>query len=389
MSVASGPSVVSSGLVVDLDAANPRSYSTNVFTYPLDGFAWAGPGGGYQMTLSRDSSVTDSPVGGIPLKIVTSGSSAYTGTYNSPTWNLAPATSGQTWTFSFYVKGTTTHTASLMIFEANSAGNYTTLGQYFYNVTTSWTRVSGSYTMSQATTAYVQVRIDDYNTGVTIWVDGLQLELGSTATQFNSKTNLNFVNKWYDISGNTNNMTVAGYPAYATANGFTFPGSEITKYAILNPFNSMPTTTITMEQWVKTSAGGGIISYASTTSDNDFLMYDVTNIGLYIASTAVNSGVSIATNIWTQLVRTSNRTTGAENLYVNGVLQYSTTLSAGTLITNGGSLVLAQEQDSVGGSFDPAQALAGNIPIFRIYNKVLSADEVAQNFNAIRGRFGV
>ena len=111
MSIHSRPPIINSNLLACFDAANIKSYSANVFPQPTDAFAWASPGGGYQMTLTRDSSVTDSPAGGIPLKIVTSGSSAYTGTYNSSTWNLAPAASGQTWTFSFWVKGATAHTA--------------------------------------------------------------------------------------------------------------------------------------------------------------------------------------------------------------------------------------------------------------------------------------
>jgi hypothetical protein len=37
----------------------------------------------------------------------------------------------------------------------------------------------------------------------------------------------------------------------------------------------------------------------------------------------------------------------------------------------------------VGNVFD------GNIAITRIYEKALSQDEVSQNFNALRGRFGV
>ena len=32
---------------------------------------------------------------------------------------------------------------------------------------------------------------------------------------------------------------------------------------------------------------------------------------------------------------------------------------------------------------------AGEIPIVKIYNRVLTAAEVEQNFNALRGRFGI
>lgn len=194
---------------------------------------------------------------------------------------------------------------------------------------------------------------------------------------------------WTDLSGQNNNLTIAGAPAFNASTGFTFPGAEITKYVISNPFNNMPSTTLSYEIWLQTSGGGGIISYASTAADNDFLMYDTASVALYTAAGSVASGVNIATNTWKQVVRTSNRTSGQENLYVNGILQFNTTLTPGTLVTNGGSFVLAQEQDAVGGGFDPGQALVGNIIIVRLYNKVLSDAEVMTNFTAQRGRFGI
>ncbi|XP_069557560.1 uncharacterized protein ptx4 [Brachyistius frenatus] len=45
-------------------------------------------------------------------------------------------------------------------------------------------------------------------------------------------------------------------------------------------------------------------------------------------------------------------------------------------IPGGGSVVLGQEQDSVGGGFDPAQGFAGQIAGFRVWNRVLSPSEV-------------
>jgi hypothetical protein len=399
MSVASGPNVVSNGLALTLDAANPKSYSTNVFTYPLDGFAWAGPGGGHQMTLTRDSSVTDSPVGGIPLKIVTSGSSAYTGTYNAPMWNLAPAASGQTWTFSFYVKGTTAHTASLMIFEANSSGNYTTLGQYFYNVTTSWTRVSGSYTMSQATTAYVQVRIDDYNTGVTIWVDGLQLERTNAITTFNSKANLNGVN-WYDVSGTDNKGTLVSTPGYSTSNLGSFTFNNIaTQSTLIQDSATIKPTSVTISAWVYMSVynplGDFDGSYPTIVwKTNDGLSGSQASYGLTlvagqvprltIAPSVIISATVFPLNVWVNLVGTYTAGSGAMILYRNG--EVDTTGTGPAAISYSTELLSVGTRTLAGASQYPWN---GNISQVTLYNRVLSAAEVAQNFNALRGRYGV
>ena len=190
-----------------------------------------------------------------------------------------------------------------------------------------------------------------------------------------------------DVSGN-NNMTIAG-TTYSATQGWAFTNGSTANYMIRNPI-TMPTTLLTWEIWCKTTIGGtAVVSYASTAADNDFLIFDPSNLSLYTAAGAVSSGISITDGNWKQVVRTSNRTTGAEVLYINGVAQYSTTLTAGTLVTSGGSLVFAQEQDSVGGSFDPGQAFGGSISLFRMYNVILTADQVLQNFNAIRGRYGI
>jgi hypothetical protein len=195
---------------------------------------------------------------------------------------------------------------------------------------------------------------------------------------------------WRDLSGNNNDLTIAGSPTYSSTQGWTFTNGSTANYMIKNPI-TFPTTTISVEVWCKTSGPGStaIFSYASSAADNDFLIFDPSNIVLYVGITAISSGVSITDGNWKQVVRTSNRSTGAEVLYVNGVSQFTTTLSAGTLVTTGGSLVLAQEQDSIGGSFDPNQAFGGNITIVKVYNRILTTTEVLQNYNATKSRFGL
>jgi hypothetical protein len=193
----------------------------------------------------------------------------------------------------------------------------------------------------------------------------------------------------FDVSGTNNTLTIGGTPAFSATQGWTFTNGSTSNYMIRNPI-TMPTTNLTLEVWCKTTIGGtAIVSYASTAADNDWLLFDPSNLSLYVALTAVATGVSITDGNWKQVIRTSNRSTGEEILYINGSIVYSTTLAAGTLVTSGGSLVLAQEQDSIGGTFDPGQAFGGNIALVRLYNTVLTAAQVAQNFNATRGRFGV
>jgi hypothetical protein len=51
--------------------------------------------------------------------------------------------------------------------------------------------------------------------------------------------------------------------------------------------------------------------------------------------------------------------------------------------------VLDQEQDGVGTGFDPNQNTNANWHNLKLYGRVLTDNEISQNFNAIRGRFGI
>ncbi len=137
-------------------------------------------------TMSADPTVTDSPVGGVPLKMVPSAANdPYTQTYNGSEWNVAKTKQGETWTFSVYVKANTTTQSQIYLFEANSAGNYTQAPSFTANVDTNWQRLSITRTITDATTVAVQLRVDGHQTnasGTELWFDGFMLEKSSTAS---------------------------------------------------------------------------------------------------------------------------------------------------------------------------------------------------------------
>lgn len=85
-------------------------------------------------------------------------------------------------------------------------------------------------------------------------------------------------------------------------------------------------------------------------------------------------------NVWTNVAFTWN-TSGAFRLYTNGVVRTATTSRIGTAGTTANNLSVASDS---GIEFWP-----GNISDVMIYNATLTDDEIAQNFNALRGRYGV
>ena len=68
--------------------------------------------------------------------------------------------------------------------------------------------------------------------------------------------------------------------------------------------------------------------------------------------------------------------TGALEVYVDGVSAFSTTYATGADINPGGTFVLGQEQDVIGGGFNPAQTFSGEIYGVRLYDDVRTPAEV-------------
>ena len=391
--VNNGPQIVRSGLVLDLDASYMRSYSPNVFPNPIDPYAWAVNGGAYQMTLSRDATMTRQ-YGSIPLKIVTSGTSAYTITYNALAWNLAPAANGQTWTFSFWTKGNSNYVASALIFEANSSGTYLTYGNIYYNVTTSWTRVSGTYTFSNASAAYVQFRIDNYNNGVTQWVDGIQVERASAATTFNPYYFGNTV--WKDVSSNGNDSallntdsqnyfsTNAGYIAFDGTNDYV----SITQNSNTRLQNNYQTLSFFV---YITSVGPNAAAFLWNVGANPtgmFLYWATTDINIQIQTggTYISYPVTVtnALNTWMNITYIINNVGRTMTAYKNGALVG--TSSQWSIFTPPNSVVELGSNRATGNVGDYIKGRVANV---LVYNRALSAAEISQNYETDKTRFGL
>lgn len=76
------------------------------------------------------------------------------------------------------------------------------------------------------------------------------------------------------------------------------------------------------------------------------------------------------------------------NVYRNGVLSTSYTFTEGD-----GTRALGTNSNPVGINADIPRgtigAFNGRISMIHLYNRALTASEIQQNFNALRGRFGI
>ena len=395
--VNNGPQIVRSGLVLDLDASYMRSYSPNVMPNPTDVFAWAGQVGANAATLSRDTSMTRQ-YGSIPMKMAVTGTDPFTNTINygpsaSSTWNLAPAANGQTWTISVYVKASVATTGELFLMPADSNGVAITSASGTVTITTSWTRVSFTYTISSATCAFIQGRLDGTPTGgsgINIWWDGLQVERASSATQFNPYYFGNTV--WKDVSGNAVNFTTFNTPVFNNANygALTFNGSST--YATAPENSLFNTDTLTIECWARTSSinQNGFFFEKGTVNSQYAIFIEGTQIKIR-TSTAI-SGVAdlqftaasyIQANVW--FLVTASYNNGLKRFYINGVLLGTQTVTGGFTINASGMSIGAY------GGFSGAKAYyySGDIANVKFYNRVLTDAEVSQNYEATRKKFGL
>ncbi|MEQ8604225.1 MAG: LamG-like jellyroll fold domain-containing protein [Marivibrio sp.] len=85
---------------------------------------------------------------------------------------------------------------------------------------------------------------------------------------------------------------------------------------------------------------------------------------------------------WAHLAVTWDQATGATAFYVNGVKTAEGTYQTGEALGAGGTLVLGQDQDSVGGGFQPGEAYRGLMDEVRVWSAARSAEQIAASYDA-------
>ncbi|MFY0594649.1 Calx-beta domain-containing protein [Roseivirga sp.] len=195
---------------------------------------------------------------------------------------------------------------------------------------------------------------------------------------------------WPDFSGNGNDLEQADLsftPRYFTNILNNQPVARFQQSngrLVKTNFSQFPTdqiTTVIVNATNETS-DDGLLSYASSASDNDFLLFSTNNLRLFRANTNTSSGVAInggGFNISTATWQTS----GAVSVWKNGSEDYTTTgFQTGTAITNNGALAIGAEQDGVNSGYDAAQDHLGDFAEVAIYNLVLNEAQtiIVQNY---------
>ena len=224
--------------------------------------------------------------------------------------------------------------------------------------------------------------------GPTVVTDGLVLALDAADT--NSYSGIGTT--WYDLSGKGNTGTLTNGPTYSSDNGgaIVFDGSD-------DHVTLPSSSTLGKSIYYTTSAW---IRYEDTDYTGWMIVCDSVNYGtgggymMWISNHTPATGkllasydgawqygtIRIPPNTWTNVAISKNN--NQLSFYINGVFDVTRTYSFNSSTS---SAVV-----DIGGSpRNGTYRFNGNISQVSIYNKALSASEIQQNFNALRGRFGI
>lgn len=188
---------------------------------------------------------------------------------------------------------------------------------------------------------------------------------------------------WNDLSGNNRTGVLTNGPTFSSSKGgaIVFDGTNDCVVVDSNA-SILSTTAYTKTVWFYTTAyvNNNIISGGNSGQHAFWLAgSNKLNSGHNGNWSTIVSTTTISLNTWYYGAVTFNTTSGWV-LYVNGV-QEATNGSATTFNGNGEILI---------GAFSTGNfVFQGNIASVVVYNRVLSAAEIRQNFNATRGRFGI
>ena len=226
---------------------------------------------------------------------------------------------------------------------------------------------------------------------------GSQRATGGTVTSVGGytihtfTTSGTFTPTWGDMSTNRNTGTLVNGTGYSTSNGgaLSFDGVDD---GVNIPHNSnidiRNQITIECLFYLNSFTAGGPYTDRSTLITKAYSYYMTIGpsgkIDVYFYGTGgyFSSNSSVNLNQWTHVVVTFNGST--INWYINSIIDKSLSQSGTITPERNGDLGIGRELFENYG-----RGMNGRISNAKLYNRALSAAEVSQNFNALRGRFGI
>ena len=279
--------------------------------------------------------------------------------------------------------------------------NVTDLGvQGDWNPTfyTYWKRFRTTASVTSGTLHFFPLHSGSLTGGFTVYYTGFQLESGDRAKSFTpSSVTANTVASGgglLDISGNGYSCNLTSSAVLFDSGGYYFNADAVgplTTPVANSALGELSNNTHTYEIWVKLlgnppGASDGYL-FGRKGYHEGIMQYKVSSniinaITWYSDNT--NSGLSatLTLNTWLHIVYVANVETATRQLYVNGALIDSNTLTKQLKQYASGDAYYL-------GAADTSYSSNSIVSSAKAYNRALTAAEVLQNFNATRKTYGV
>lgn len=397
MATTYGPqSIVTNGLTMYVDAGTTRSYN------PVENL-WATSETVLPGIVNGSSALNAGagPFGGAAWTITVSDGSNHYLFDSGPSLSLNDVV-----THSVYVKSNTNTLRQIALRFWTGAGRAWTTDRFVYfnlatesvystsgtildsritNIGNDWYRLSVTAKVDQAGFAAMSVYGSGigYSVGNTYQVAGFQLERnwGPTAYTATAGTAVSKPTTWTDLSGNGNNITLVNSPAfYAVGNSGAMRFNGVSQSGNITTLN-YATGRHTIMVFSRYEGGVGATNGRILTGyNNNWLLggWGGTVANYYAEGWVTGVGNGGYNTNWQGLAGTGDSTADWWEFYRDGKLSVSN--NNGSAGPNGLQLGL---QNVYG---EPATCLIG---VILAYNRVLSADEIYRNHNALRGRYGI
>jgi hypothetical protein len=214
--------------------------------------------------------------------------------------------------------------------------------------------------------------------GLVLWLDaGKQESFGSDGTV------------WRDLSGQGSNGTLTNGVGFSVEQGGSLEFDGVNDYVDLTSSSAsfdFGTENFSLSCFIKGTGVSGYRCIFWHHYNPGFTL--ITNITtgvarFWLGGTAVNGNKNILDNVWHNVIVIRN--SNIISIYVDGVLDVSSTsfLGRSATVSDATAAIGRYTGEFTDYPFD------GNISQVSIYNRALSSQEVQQNYNALKRRYGL
>jgi len=308
--------------------------------------------------------------------------------------DIGTLTNGNTYTFSVYLRHVPgennipgSNGFEFDIVDKADSRNYS--GTLNSNMTYDWKRFSVT-ALHNNNSNYHFIDVGTY-LGTNVWEWCMpQIDVGSHATPYTRTsrsstaslidlkrtTNIDLLNASFDSTGQPDLDGTSDYFQTTTSCGIT---GNITLEAVFNEESATSPHTTVICTDTDHQKGVKLMSYKNSNRYGLWLGFGTSDYVAMVSGTLNNDTVY-------HLVGTWERVSGTVKIYLNGEL--TGTINTGqtsAVVLNTGKITVGVDYHGLGNSY----GLNGQVYVGKVYNRVITSEEIQQNFNAYKNRFNI